>query len=233
MSENTETKQNDLDKSINLGMDQFGRFVKLRWLWLILAGIVAWYFIVNVIPQLTPPSPGTIFLYVFQIAFAVLFIVIQFAALFWFLGRPRLYWVMPGETGINFDDYKGNPEVLEAARRIVLLLQGVEEFREMGGQPVRGLLLTGDPGTGKSYLAQCMSTEAGVPFAYASAASFRAMFIGMDVLMIRRLYSKARRLAREYGGFVVFMDEIDAVGASRGGGGQGLGGGMMGLMGGA
>src|SRR5439155_15493649 len=209
----------------------FGRFVKLRWLWLILAGIVAWYFIVNVIPQLTPPSPGTIFLYVFQIAFAVLFIVIQFAALFWFLGRPRLYWVMPGETGINFDDYKGNPEVLEAARRIVLLLQGVKEFREMGGAPVRGLLLSGDPGTGKSYLAQCMSTEAGVPFAYASAASFRAMFIGMDVLMIKRLYGKARRLAREYGGCVVFMDEIDAIGASRsarGGGTMGLGGGIFG-----
>jgi cell division protease FtsH len=59
------------------------------------------------------------------------------------------------------------------------------------------------------------------------------MFIGMDILMIRRLYSKARRLAREYGGCVVFMDEIDAIGASRGGGGMGLGGGMMGLMGGA
>ena len=235
MSENTETKQNDLDKSINLGMDQFGRFVKLRWLWLILVGIVAWYFIAYLAPQLSPPSPGSIFLYVFQIAFAVLFIVIQFAALFWFLGRPRLYWVMPGETGINFDDYKGNPEVLEAARRIVLLLQGVKEFKEMGGAPVRGLLLSGDPGTGKSYLAQCMSTEAGVPFAYASAASFRAMFIGMDVLMIKRLYNKARRLARDYGGCVVFMDEFDAIGMSRsrsGGGTMAMGGGMFGAMGG-
>src|SRR5436305_13692586 len=121
MSENTETKQNDLDKSINLGMDQFGRFVKLRWLWLILAGIVAWYFIVNVIPQLTPPSPGTIFLYVFQIASAVLSIVIQFAALLWFLGRPGRYWVMPGETGISFDDYQGYPDVPTASRRTLLL----------------------------------------------------------------------------------------------------------------
>ena len=149
------------------------------------------------------------------------------------LGRPRLYWVMPGETGVTFDDYKGNPEVLEAARRIVRLLQGVKEFQDMGGTPVRGLLLSGPPGTGKSYLAQCMSTEAGVPFAYASAASFRAMFIGMDILMIRRLYTKARRLAREYGGCVVFMDEIDAIGASRssrGGGTMGLGGGMFGGM---
>jgi len=235
MAEKTRKKRSDLDRSIDVGMDQFGRFVKLRWLWLVFVGIIAWYFIAYMVPQLTPPSPGTIFLYAFQLSFAVIFIVIQFAALFWFLGRPRLYWVMPGETGVTFDDYKGNPEVLESARRIVRLLEGTQEFKEMGGQPVRGLLLTGSPGTGKSYLAQCMSTEAGVPFAYASAASFRAMFIGMDVLMISRLYRKARRLAREYGACVVFMDEIDAIGMSRsarGGGTMAMGGGIFGGMGG-
>jgi cell division protease FtsH len=232
--DDTKKKPNNLDRSIDLGMDQFGRFVRLRWLWLVLLGIVMWYFIVAIVPQLSPPTPGLIFTYGFQIIFAVMFIVIQFGALFWFLGRPRLYWVLPGETGVTFDDYKGNPEVLEAARRIVTLLRGVKEFRDIGGAPIRGLLLTGDPGTGKSYLAQCMSTEAGVPFAYASAASFKAMFMGMDVLMIRRLYTKARKLAREYGACVIFMDEIDAIGASRGsGGGMGMGmmGGMMGMGG--
>jgi ATP-dependent Zn protease len=201
---------------------------------LLLVVIIGWYFIIDVLPQLTPPSPGSIFTYVVQIIFAMFYMMVQFVALFWFLGRPRLYWVMPGETGVNFDDYKGNPEVLEAARRIVRLLQGSQEFKDMGGSAVRGLLLSGDPGTGKSYLAQCMSTEAGVPFAYASAASFKAMFLGMDVLMIKRLYGKARRLAREYGGCVIFMDEIDAIGASRGGrnGSMGMGGGMMGMFGG-
>ena len=232
--DDTKKKPNNLDRSIDLGMDQFGRFVRLRWLWLLILGIVMVYFIVAIVPQLSPPTPGLIFTYGFQIIFAVMFIVIQFGALFWFLGRPRLYWVLPGETGVTFDDYKGNPEVLEAARRIVTLLRGVKEFRDIGGAPIRGLLLTGDPGTGKSYLAQCMSTEAGVPFAYASAASFKAMFMGMDVLMIRRLYTKARKLAREYGACVIFMDEIDAIGASRGsGGGMGMGmmGGMMGMGG--
>src|SRR5260370_27328123 len=80
-----------------------------------------------------------------------------------------------------------------------------------------------------------MSTEAGVPFAYASAASFQAMFIGMNVLMIKRLYNKARRLAREYGACVVFMDEIDAIGMSRSasaGRTMGMGGGIFGAMGG-
>src|SRR5690242_11038240 len=225
--------QNDLDRSINLGMDQFGRFVRLRWFWLLLVGIVIWYFIVNILPQLSPPSPGTLFATLLQIATAIMFILIQFVAIFWFLGRPRLYWVMPGETGVTFKDYKGNPEVLESAKRIVALLCGVKEFQEMGGSPIRGLLLSGPPGTGKSYLAQCLSTEAGVPFAYASAASFRAMFIGMDVLMISRTYRKARKLAREYGGCVVFMDEIDAIATSRtaqGGGAMGLGGGIFGGM---
>src|SRR5947199_4125957 len=224
---------NKLDKSIDLGMDQFGRFAKRRWFWLIVLSIILWYFVVQVAPQLSVPSPGTIFQYTFQIIFYMFAILIQFVALFWFLGRPRLYWVMPGETGVTFEDYKGNPEVLEAARRIVALIRGVDEFEKMGGSPTRGLLLTGDPGTGKSYLAQCMSTEAGVPFAYASAASFRAMFMGMDILMIRNLYNKARRLAREYGACVIFLDEIDAIAQSRSGRNttMGLGGGMAGLMG--
>jgi len=233
VAKNTKKDPKSLDKSIDLGMDQFGRFVKLRWIWLVIIGIILWYIAVYIVPQLSTPSPGTILVYAFQIMFAILFGVMQFVAIFWFLGRPRLYWVMPGETGVTFADYKGNPEVLEAAKRIVSLLSGIKEFQDMGGSAVRGLLLSGDPGTGKSYLAQCMSTEAGVPFAYASAASFKAMFIGMDILMIRRLYTKARKLAREYGGCVIFLDEIDAIGGSRGGGGMGMGGGMMGLMGGA
>ena len=212
-------KKNSLDQSIDLGMDQFGRFLKGSWFWLLSVLVLILFFTsVIKIPGVDGP---TIFSMLLEIGFAILYILIQFIALFWFLGRPRLYWVMPGETGVTFDDYKGNPEVLETARRMVALLRGVKEFQEMGGKPVRGLLLSGPPGTGKSYLAQCMSTEAGVPFAYASAASFRAMFVGMDVLMISRLYRKARKLAREYGGCVVFMDEIDAIGMSRTGGSGG------------
>ena len=212
------TKQSGLDRSIDLGLDQFGRFVKLRWLWIAIIAVVMWYFVVYIVPQLTPPSPGSILVYAFQIMFALLFGIMQFVAIFWFMGRPRLYWVMPGETGLGFNDYKGNPDVLEAAKRIVTILRGVKEFEEMGGQPIRGLLLSGPPGTGKSYLAQCISTEAEVPFAYASASSFRGMFWGMDVLMVKNLYRKARRYAREYGSCVVFIDEFDAIGTSRTGG---------------
>ncbi|GCE26042.1 ATPase [Dictyobacter alpinus] len=230
MSTNTTRSRkprNELDRSIDLGLDQFGRFFRRGWWWIALSIFALWFFTSGV--TIAGLDGGTALSGILQITFAICYILIQFVALFWFLARPRLYWVMPGETGITFDDYKGNPEVLESARRIVSLLRGVKEFQEMGGNPVRGLLLSGPPGTGKSYLAQCMSTEAGVPFAYASAASFKAMFMGIDVLMISNLYRKARRLAREYGGCVIFMDEVDAIGGSRGNNG-GMGMGMMGGM---
>ncbi len=227
-------KYTELDRSIDRSLDDFGRFLKHRWFWILLAAVVIWWFVAGPpIGQLTPPAALVL---VFQLAFAFFFIAIQFLAYFYFLGRPRIYWVMPGETGINFTDYKGNPEVLDSARRIVLLMRGIKNFKEMGGEISRGLLLVGPPGTGKSYLAQCISTEAGMPFAYASASSLRGVFMGMDVLMIKNLYRKARRFARQYGGCIVFLDEFDAIGMSRlnrqGGLGLGMGaGGMLGGMG--
>src|SRR5438094_10586436 len=84
----------------------------------------------------------------------------------------------------------------------------------------------------KSYLAQCISTEAGVPFGYMSAPSIQGMFMGMDVMRVWGLYNKARKLARKYGACILFIDEIDAIGKSRSGMGgmMGMGarGGMMG-----
>ncbi|NIK69153.1 AAA family ATPase [Paenibacillus sp. BK720] len=162
--------------------------------------------------------------YLFQLLFAVLFMIIQFAALFWFLSRGRTYWVLPGETGATWDDYRGNPEIVENAKRIVSLLKGVKDFKKMGGEAIRGLLLCGPPGTGKSYLAQVIANEAQVPFAYASAPSFQNMFFGVGNLRVMRIYKKARKLARMYGACIIFIDEVDAIGMSRqsGGGGGGL-----------
>src|SRR5262250_4029049 len=103
---------------------------------------------------------------------------------------------MPGVTGVGFKDYKGNPEVLESARQVVTLLKGVKRFKKMGGEPIRGLLLEGPPGTGKSYLGQCIAAEAGVPFAYCSAPSLQQAFMGMSAMTMWRLYKKAKKLAQ-------------------------------------
>jgi len=220
------------DRSIQDFVDNIlgllGRQIRLL---LLLAAIAAvfWAFLLPS-SQRWLPMLGMGAMLLFQLFFAMMFMIVQFGALFWFLGRGRVYWVKPGETGVGFKDYKGNPEVLESARRIVTLLRGVKEFKQMGGEAIRGLLLVGPPGTGKSYLAQAISTEAGVPFGYASAPSFQNMFMGIGNLRVMMLYGKARKLARKYGACILFIDEIDAMGAARAN--QGASTGMVGMMGG-
>jgi len=152
-----------------------------------------------------------------QLAIAVAFMIIQFVALFWFLSRSRTYEIYPGMEGITFDDYRGQPELVEQARQFVALLRGIKQFEEMGGEPLTGLLLEGPPGTGKTWLAQAISGEAGVPFFFVDASSLQAMFVGVGPMKVTRMYAKARKAAQEYGASIVFIDELDAIGQSRGG----------------
>jgi cell division protease FtsH len=95
-------------------------------------------------------------------------------------------------------------------------------------------MLTGEPGTGKTLLAKAMAGEAGISFMSVEGSGFRGMFWGMDTLKMMSFVRKARKLARDYGACIAYIDEIDAVGTSRSGvmgGGQGMmGGGMMGGM---
>ena len=169
--------------------EKIAGFVGRHWRALIVWLVIVAAFFVWVMPNMETVLPvlGFVAYLLFQLLFAVMFMVVQFGALFYFLSRGRTYWVMPGETGVGFKDYRGQKDVLETASRWVTLLRGVKEFKRMGGEVSKGLLLVGPPGTGKSYLAQCIATEAGVPFGYTSASSFRQMFMGMDVMTVWRL----------------------------------------------
>ena len=171
-----------------------------------------------------------IFLTIAQFLLGAAFMIVQFAALFLFLGRGRIYWVQPGETGVTFADYRGNDQILEVARRVVTILKGQSDVRQMGGTYTAGLLLEGPPGSGKSYLAQAIASEAELPFAYASAPGFSNMFFGVGNLRVMMLYSKARKLAKKHGGAIVFIDEIDAIGMARSAQTSGQGAGTVGGM---
>jgi cell division protease FtsH len=152
----------------------------------------------------------------FTLFFAMMFLIVQFVALFWFLGRGRTYIIFPGEYDATFDDVRGQNAAVEATREVVRLFQGFKKFRKMGGYPPQGILLEGPPGTGKTLLSKAIAGEVNVPFIYASASSFSSMFMGIGNLKVMRLFTKARKFSERYGGAVIFMDELDAIG-SRGG----------------
>ena len=152
----------------------------------------------------------------FTLFFAMMFLIVQFVALFWFLARGRTYIIYPGEYDATFDDVRGQKAAVEATREVVRLFQGFKKFRKMGGYPPQGILLEGPPGTGKTLLSKAIAGEVNVPFIYASASSFSSMFMGIGNLKVMRLFTKARKFSEHFGGAVIFMDELDAIG-SRGG----------------
>jgi cell division protease FtsH len=192
--------------------NRIARFIRRFWLPALLLG--------GVFVLLMDAEVMTAFLsiasFILRLLFAISYIIFQFIIMFWFLARTRMYTVMPGAEGIGFKDYRGQPEILEQAEQIVTLLRGVKAFENSGGEPLTGLLLEGPPGTGKTWLAQAISTEANVPFFYLDTSSLQAMFMGVGPMKVMQLYGKARKAAKRYGAAVIFLDEIDAIGA-RGG----------------
>jgi cell division protease FtsH len=158
-------------------------------------------------------------------------VIFYFGFLMYYLGGTKTVKIMPGQAGeVTFDDYWGQPELLAVARQWVELLGQPQGLRRMGGQPVTGVLLSGPPGSGKTFLAKALAGEAAVPFLGLDGSRLISMWLGIGSVKIMRLYSAARRYARRYGACVVFIDEMDAIGANRGGlTGQGQSG-MMGGM---
>ncbi|MDT7885608.1 MAG: AAA family ATPase [Thermoflexus sp.] len=153
-----------------------------------------------------------------QLLFAITFVIIQFVAIFWFMSRSRVEVIKPGDPKqVTLADYWGQENLVRLVRQWIDLLSNRERFVKMGGQFINGILLAGPPGTGKTMLAKAIAGEAGIPFISIEGSSFRSMFWGVDVLKMMWFVGKARKLAREYGACIAYIDEIDAVGASRGG----------------
>jgi cell division protease FtsH len=115
-------------------------------------------------------------------------------------------------TKVTFADVAGVDEAKEEVREIVQFLREPARYGAVGGRIPKGVLLVGSPGTGKTLLARSIAGEAGVPFLFASGSDFVEMFAGVGASRVRKLFKEARK----HPASIVFIDELDAVGRSRG-----------------
>jgi cell division protease FtsH len=125
-------------------------------------------------------------------------------------GRAKL--AERGGSVVTFQDVAGVDEAKDEVKEIVDFLRHPERFNSLGGRIPKGVLMIGPPGTGKTLLARSIAGEAGVPFIFASGSDFVEMYAGVGAARVRRLFKDARR----HKSCIIFIDELDAVGRSRG-----------------
>ena len=125
--------------------------------------------------------------------------------------KGKVYEDTERKTKIRFKDVAGLDEEKEELIEIVDFLKTPEKFTKMGAKIPKGVLLYGKPGTGKTLIAKAIAGEANVPFISMSGSEFVEMFVGLGASRVRKLFEKARKLAP----CIVFIDEIDAIGARR------------------
>jgi ATP-dependent Zn protease len=177
------------------------------------------------VPHL-PPGAGT------YVPSAILIFVLVLILAVPLLGAGRSPHVLyrPEEIGIRLGDVVGAGAVVEEVVKTLNLFLAHRTFAErMGGTPRRAVLFEGPPGTGKTYMAKAMAAEAGVPFLFVSSSAFQSMYYGQTNRKIRSFFKALRAHARREGGAIGFIEEIDAIGATRAG--MGPGGGREGIAG--
>lgn len=133
-------------------------------------------------------------------------------------GKSKAKLLIENKPKVTFDDVAGTDEAKIELQEIIEFLKMPEKFQKLGGKIPKGALLVGPPGTGKTLLARAVAGEAGVPFFSISGAEFVEMFVGVGASRVRDLFEQGKKNAP----CIIFIDEIDAVGRSRG---AGIGGG--------
>ncbi len=129
------------------------------------------------------------------------------------VGKSKAQEVKPEDVGVTYKDVGGADEAIAELQEIIQFLESPEQFAKLGGRIPKGVLLVGPPGTGKTLLARATAGEAGVSFFETSGSEFVEMFVGVGAARVRDMFEQARKAAPA----VIFIDEIDAIGQSRGG----------------
>ena len=146
-------------------------------------------------------------------------------------GRSPHTMLRPSDSTIRLADVVGADATRREAIDTLNLFLNHETFAdEMGGSPRRGVLFEGAPGTGKTYLAKAIASEAEVPFLFVSASEFQSHFFGMTNRKIRQFFKALRQAARAEGGAIGFIEEFDAIGMARAGMGSGMREGAAGIV---
>ena len=128
------------------------------------------------------------------------------------LGKSKARVYEQGKTGVKFADVAGVAEAKQELQEVVDFLQNGTKYEQIGAKIPKGVLLVGAPGTGKTLLAKAVAGEAGVPFLSMSASEFVEVYVGVGASRVRDLFAQAKRQAP----CIIFIDELDAIGKSRG-----------------
>lgn len=129
------------------------------------------------------------------------------------MGKSNAKVYVKSSEGIRFSDVAGEDEAKENLSEIVDYLRNPDKYKKIGASMPKGILLVGPPGTGKTMLAKAVAGESGVPFFSMSGSEFVEMFVGMGASKVRDLFKQAKEKAP----YIVFIDEIDAIGQKRDG----------------
>jgi len=206
---------------------RLGRYVRIV-VFLLIVGTVIDYFVDDVTSPVTAliQAPRILARNLQQFVvflFLPFIMILQFAALFWFLSRGGVTVTMADEIDKRYSDVWGQDHVLELVKENLGFLERPEEIEDKGGYVPGGLLLWGPPGTGKTLIAEATAGETGVPFVAVEPSAFINMFMGVGPLKVKGLFRKLRKLSLRHGGVVAFFDEADSLGSRGNASGQGVG----------